>query len=110
METVMRRALCAALLLVSCTATEPPLRIDVPEGAVVLSGAAVYLGEGRTLNDALVILDGDRIAAVSPRPKMEYSLPASARLLDVSGKTILPGLIDLHTHLGADGCFAGAMS
>src|SRR4051812_38707846 len=86
MKAVMRRALCAAVLLSSCTATEPPLHIDVPEGAVVLSGAAVYLGDGRTLDDALVILDGDRVAAVSQRPRMEYSLPESARLLDLRGK------------------------
>ena len=106
----MPRLLLPLALVLSCRPSEPPLRIDVPEGAVVLSGAAVYLGEGRTLDDTLVILDGDRVAAVSPRPRMEYSLPASARILDVRGRTILPGLIDLHTHLGADGCFAGAMS
>ncbi len=110
---MFRRTLFASaaglVLATSCT-SEPALRIDVPDGAIVLSGAAVYLGEGRTLDDALVVLDGDRVAAVLPRPRAEYSLPAGARLLDVRGKTILPGLIDLHAHLGADGCFAGQMS
>src|SRR5438132_10706537 len=92
-----------------CT-SGPALRIVVPNDAVILSGASVYLGDGRTLDDALTVIDGDKIVAVAPRPSVDYLIPGSARVIDVRGKTILPGFLDLHTHLGADGCFAGAMS
>jgi imidazolonepropionase-like amidohydrolase len=98
-----------ALWIAACT-SGPPLKIVVPDGAVILSGASVYLGDGRTLDDALLVIDGERILAVAPRPGVDYLVPASARVIDLKGKTILPGFLDLHTHLGADGCFAGPMS
>ncbi len=107
----LRRASLLLLSLSTLACSSEALRIETPENATVLSGGSVYLGEGRTLDDALVILDGDRIAAVVPRPaSVEYTLSPSARVIDVRGRTILPGFIDLHTHLGADGCFAGSMS
>ena len=92
-------------LAVGCTG-HPQVNLAVPDDAVVLSGPSVYLGDGRTLDDALVILEGDRILAVAPRPA-SFSIPPSAKRLDLTGKTVLPGLLDLHAHLGADGCFAG---
>jgi imidazolonepropionase-like amidohydrolase len=106
---VIASVFAGALAIGAACVTEPSLRVDVPDRAVVLSGASVYLGDGRTLDDALVILDGERIAAVLPRPRVDFSLPAGARVYDLHGKTILPGLVDLHTHLGADGCFTGTM-
>lgn len=97
-------------MLASSCAGDARLHIAVPEDAILLAGASVYLGEGRTLNDALVVLEGDRIIAMSPRPNVEYSVPESATVIDLRGRTIVPGFIDLHTHLGADGCFAGSMT
>lgn len=113
MKTVFRGLpllLLAAWGITGCSA-EPPLRFEVPPGATVLSGASVYLGDGITLDDALVVLDGSSIAAVAPRPSsVDFELPDDVTVLDVRGRTIVPGLIDLHTHLGSDGCFAGSMS
>ena len=42
-----------------------------------------------------VLIDGDRIAGVSPVP-----LDVDARVIDVAGATVLPGLCDAHTHIG----------
>lgn len=102
-------AVTVFLLLAACT-PEATVRFEAPPGATILSGGSVYLGEGITLDDALVVLDGDRIAAVAPRPSVDYTLPAGVRVIDVTGRTILPGFIDLHTHLNSDGCFTGTMS
>jgi imidazolonepropionase-like amidohydrolase len=52
------------------------------------------------LLDAVIIVEGDRIARVSPRALVQ--VPAGARVIDLSGYTVLPGLIDAHTHI----CFA----
>ena len=111
MGRVLRRLLLLATLGVTggCSA-EAPLRFEVPPNATVLSGGSVYLGDGITLDDALVVLDGATIAAVAPRPGVDFELPADVTVLDVRGRTIVPGLIDLHTHLGSDGCFAGSMT
>lgn len=107
---VVRGVFAVLLVALAGCSSEPSVRFAVPGGATVLSGGSVYLGEGITLDDALVVLDGETIAAVAPRPGVQYSLPADVHVIDVTGRTILPGLIDLHTHLTSDGCFTGQMS
>jgi len=98
-----------SFLLAGCV-SEPTIRFQAPEGATVLAGGSVYLGDGITLDDALVVIDGGTIAAVAPRPSVDFTMPDSVRVVDITGRTVLPGLIDLHTHLSSDGCFTGKMS
>ena len=67
-----------------------------------LVGANVIDGTGApVLNDATVLIDSDRITAVGPRQAVQ--VPPDADVLDVSGYTLLPGLIDCHDHLAAKG-------
>jgi imidazolonepropionase-like amidohydrolase len=47
------------------------------------------------VSDAVILIDGDRIAAVGRGLK----IPAGAEMIDLSRATVLPGLIDTHTHL-----------
>jgi hypothetical protein len=57
---------------------------------------------GRWRDDETVVIHGDRIAAVGP--SKSTTIPAGAETLDVTGKAVLPGLWDMHAHLGpADG-------
>jgi len=81
----MLSPLLAALLL----ALPRPLILD---GARVLSPA----GDGWLDGRAVMLVDG-HIAAVAPRA--ELRAPPDAQVLDVAGLHLLPGLIDLHTHL-----------
>ena len=63
-----------------------------------LVGAALIDGSGSDpVPDAAVLIDGDRIEAVGPRAAV--TLPPGAEVIDVSGLTLLPGLIDCHDHL-----------
>lgn len=57
-------------------------------------------GERPVPGGALVLIDGGRIAAVSPGAA---TAPAGCPVLEVPGGTVLPGLIDVHVHLCADG-------
>jgi len=67
-----------------------------------LVGANVIDGTGApVVNDATVLIDSDRIAAVGPRQAVQ--LPPDADVVDVSGYTLLPGLIDCHDHLASKG-------
>ena len=61
----------------------------------VIRGGSVFDGTGSAPRPATVVIRGDRIEAVGP----DVAVPAGARVVDVTGKTVLPGLFDLHTHL-----------
>ncbi|TVP46683.1 MAG: amidohydrolase family protein [Gemmatimonadales bacterium] len=69
------------------------------EEVVVVRAGALFDGTGETLrqNVTLVIRDG-RIAEVGE----DVQAPAGAREVDLSGWTVLPGLIDMHTHITSD--------
>ena len=65
---------------------------------LVIQGGTLIDGTGRApLDDAVIIVEGERIKSVGKRS--EISAPRGARIIDVKGKTILPGLIDGHCHL-----------
>lgn len=69
-----------------------------PAGALVIRGVAVFDPETRTLlRDRDVIVEGERIAALAPAGSAK--LPAQATVIDGVGKTLLPGLWDMHVHL-----------
>lgn len=69
------------------------------EGAIAFVGATIIDGtDAAPLPDgALVIADG-RIRAIGPRG--EVGLPPGARVVDVSGRYIMPGLVNAHGHVG----------
>ncbi|MFN2387928.1 MAG: amidohydrolase family protein, partial [Thermoanaerobaculia bacterium] len=68
-----------------------------PKGVMALVGGRVVTMKGaEILEDGVVVVEGNRIRAVGPRARVP--VPAGARVLDVSGKTVLPGLIDVHWH------------
>jgi len=74
--------------------------------ATALVGGRVIDGTGRApIDDAAVLIDGERIDAVFRRGDME--VPSGAEVVDISGSTVIPGLIDCHVHVGvlADNSF-----
>lgn len=56
----------------------------------------VWDGKGKVWTNAAVIVDGDRIKAVTTDPA---AIPSGAEVIDLSKYTGLPGLIDVHTHM-----------
>ena len=68
----------------------------------VLTGATVIDGTGAApVADAVIVIDGERIAAAGPRQGLSW--PGDAEVVDVRGKTIIPGLIDAHDHMASHG-------
>jgi imidazolonepropionase-like amidohydrolase len=64
---------------------------------LALIGGTLVDGTGRApVFDSMVVLDGDRIVAAGRRS--EIKLPPDTETMDVTGKTILPGLWDMHLH------------
>ncbi|WP_257459834.1 amidohydrolase family protein [Archangium lipolyticum] len=88
----------AALVLhaaLGCAHTPAPVS---PPSVFVLDGARVFDGEALSSGPATVVIEGERIRAVGPRGSIQ--VPAKAQVLDYSGKTIIPGLISAHSHVG----------
>jgi len=76
---------------------------DRPTGIIALQGGRVVTmrdanNQAEIIEDGVVVIDGNRIAAVGPSDSVV--IPAGAFVLDVSGKTVLPGLVDAHAHGG----------
>lgn len=71
---------------------------DKPSGSVALTGARVITmdDERRVLEPGTVLIRDNRIAAVGAAGDVE--IPADAKRLDLDGRTVLPGLIDIHAH------------
>jgi imidazolonepropionase-like amidohydrolase/ABC-type multidrug transport system permease subunit len=71
----------------------------------LIRGARIVIGDGRVIEIGSVLVRGGKIAEVyegqGPDPKT-----LKAELVEAAGKTILPGLIDVHVHLGAPGGFS----
>lgn len=68
----------------------------------VLKDATLIDGTGApALINAAVVIDGDRIVEVGPSSAVRYG--PDAEVVDLSGMTLLPGLIDCHDHLASPG-------
>lgn len=75
------------------------LSTDIPDGKVALVGARIVTMNGdKVIENGTILVDRNRIVAVGPAG--EIKVPGDAYTMDVRGKTIIPGLIDVHAHLG----------
>ena len=69
-----------------------------PEGRLALVGARIHSMEAGAapIDDGAVLIEGDRIAAVGSRS--EVAVPQDAAIIDLSGRFLMPGLVDAHAH------------
>lgn len=68
-------------------------------GTVALTGARILTmtGDGAgAIEDGVIVITDDRISAIGPRS--DVTIPAGATVIDATGRTIMPGLIDAHAH------------
>lgn len=74
-----------------------PADYNAPKGSFVLVGGRLFDGTGKPARPATIVVQGKTITAIlNPGEK---NWPADAVVYDVTGKTVMPGLIDLHTHI-----------
>jgi Tol biopolymer transport system component len=71
---------------------------DIPQGVAVLRGGrAITMRGDEVIENADIVVRNNRIAAVGARGSV--TVPDDARIIDVSGTTIMPGFVDTHAHL-----------
>ncbi len=100
MLMLLRRgpAILLSLWLLACSlSAQSPGQKE--KGAVLVLKAARMLDveHGQLVDDAVVVMEGNRIRAAGPASQIK--VPAGAQVLSLGDVTLLPGLIDVHTHL-----------
>jgi imidazolonepropionase-like amidohydrolase len=94
------RALVSLVCLVLATAlsaaeTAPP----VPVLTVIKAGRLVDPKSGTVLSNQAIVIEGDHVKAVGPASDVLKGLPTGTKVIDLGDATVLPGLIDCHTHV-----------
>ena len=92
----MRMAKCGALVGVMLLG--PALVVAQRPAATLLEGARVVVGDGRVIENGAVVVEGSRITQVGRMG--EVRAPAGATRIQLTGKTVMPTLIDAHMHVG----------
>jgi imidazolonepropionase-like amidohydrolase len=90
------RIVGACWLAAALALTTSPARAET---VIVRAGRLLDVEAGRYLEDQAIRIDGGRVVSVGP---YDAAARGDARLIDWSAHTVLPGLIDLHTHLIGD--------
>ncbi|HME38074.1 MAG TPA: amidohydrolase family protein [Steroidobacteraceae bacterium] len=97
--------LCCALMALICLARPAAAGADAPAAApaaaapapvtAIRAGKFVDVEAGRVLSNQVILIRGTKIEAVGAN----LAVPNGAKIIDLSNMTVLPGLIDCHTHL-----------
>jgi imidazolonepropionase-like amidohydrolase len=100
-EMLVKKRRCPFLLLIALLVlTLPLIAQQAPKHVVVHAGHLLDVKTGKLLSDQTIVIEDGKIARVGS--SAEIKAPADAMLVDLSNATVLPGLIDAHTHLTAD--------
>ena len=85
---------------------EPPtegitldLELDtyVPDGVIAFTNARIITMNGdEVIENGTIVVDGNRISAIGT----DITVPTDAKVIDATGKTIIPGIVDVHAHVG----------
>ncbi|GGD63410.1 Xaa-Pro dipeptidase [Lacimicrobium alkaliphilum] len=67
---------------------------------VLKADAMLDVNSGQLIANTLVLIKGNRIHQIGSQG--EFSVPADAKVIELSGQTLLPGLMDMHVHLNSD--------
>ncbi len=74
------------------------LKTDFPTGIVALKGARIITMKGEeVIEEGTIVVENNKIIAIGKVDAVQ--IPATAKIVDVVGKTIMPGIVDVHAHL-----------
>lgn len=85
---------CTLLILAGCSATKQ----ETPASATLFDGARLITDGSTVVENSAFVIENGKISSVGR--KGEITAPAGAAHVDLTGKTVIPALVDTHTHLG----------
>jgi imidazolonepropionase-like amidohydrolase len=91
----------SSAFLPSCALSQSIPDAKPADVTIVKAARVLDVRAGHYLESAAVLIEGDRIKEVGPAAQVQSHAPKSVKIIDLSGATLLPGLIDCHTHLMA---------
>ena len=96
---VVRLTALALLAGVACAAAgqQPDSTASTP-AVRLFTGGRVIVGDGRVIEEGALLVRGDRIVRVGSAG--EVTAPPGAGVVDLSGRTVMPALVNTHAHLG----------
>jgi len=73
---------------------------DIPDGKIAITGARIITMKGdEVIENGTIIIDKNKIVSIGK----SVNVPADAKVINANGKTIMPGIVDVHGHLRASG-------
>lgn len=82
--------------LLACTLGLAAATVTAQNTVTVFDGARVIVGDGRTIDNATIVVQGDRLTQVGPAASIKA--PAGATRVSLAGKTVMPAIVDAHVH------------
>lgn len=95
LAAIASAASIAAALPARAQTAAPPA---APARIAIRAAHAIEPRTGKRIDNAVIVVDGDRISSVSSGG----AVPNGAKVIDLGDATVLPGLIDVHTHLSSE--------
>lgn len=75
------------------------LKTDVPKGVIAFKNARIITMKGsEVIEEGTIVIEGNKIKAIGKAS--DVKIPSGAEIIEANGKTIMPGLIDAHAHMG----------
>jgi imidazolonepropionase-like amidohydrolase len=104
----MRTSLLLLLAFSLAANAQSPVAASAARTYAIHAGRMIDGKSDVVQNDVLVVVQGDRIVAVGPRNQVASRVPTAAETIELGSATILPGLIDNHTHVLLQGDITSA--
>ena len=105
----MTRLALAACLILAAACSPPTADQAPPVGVTIFEGARLIAGDGSApIENSAFIVDNNRFTQVGRRG--DVTAPAGAMHVDLTGKTVMPTMVDLHGHIGFQNIAEGTMS